>query len=44
MNIIPVISLFGGLAAFFTLAVMLRYAAGKTQMVEKQNGNQPHGA
>lgn len=27
MNIIPVITLFEGLAAFFTLAVVLRYAA-----------------
>lgn len=37
MNVIPVITLFGGLAAFFTLAITLRYAAGKTQVVEKQN-------
>jgi len=40
MNIIPVITLFGGLAAFFTLAVALRYAAGKTQAIEKPNENQ----
>jgi len=40
MNIIPLITLFGGLAAFFTLAVTLRYAAGKTQAIEKHNENQ----
>lgn len=40
MNIIPVITLFGGLAAFFTLAVTLSYAAGKTQVIEKHNENQ----
>ncbi|WP_349518833.1 hypothetical protein [Marinobacter sp. NFXS11] len=37
MNIVPVITLFGGLAAFFTLAVALTYAAGKTEMFQKQN-------
>lgn len=36
MNIIPVITLFGGLAAFFALAVALRFAAGKTQVSAKQ--------
>jgi hypothetical protein len=40
MNIIPVITLFGGLAAFFTLAITLSYAAGKAQMMQKQNDNQ----
>jgi hypothetical protein len=40
MNIIPVITLFGGLAAFFTLAVALRYTAGKTQTIAKRNENQ----
>jgi len=40
MNIIPLITLFGGLAAFFTLAVTLRYAAGKTQAIEKHDENQ----
>ena len=44
MNIIPVITLFGGLAAFFTLAVTLRYAAGRTQMIRKQNDNQLTGS
>ncbi|WP_449287008.1 hypothetical protein [Marinobacter sp. PE14] len=44
MNVIPVITLFGGLAAFFTLAVTLRYAAGKTQMLEKQNEKHLNGA
>lgn len=39
MNVIPVITLFGGLAAFFTLAVTLSFAVGKTQMIEKQNEN-----
>lgn len=37
MNIIPVITLFGGLAVFFALAVTLRFAAGKTQLIEKRN-------
>lgn len=44
MNIFPVITLFGGLAAFFTLAITLRYAAGKTQMIGKQNDNQLTGS
>ena len=44
MNIIPVITLFGGLAAFFTLAVTLGYAAGKTQAVDKQSDNQHSGS
>lgn len=39
MNIVPIITLFGGLAAFFALAVTLTYVAGKTEMVEKQNGD-----
>ncbi|GBO90374.1 hypothetical protein [Marinobacter salsuginis] len=39
MNVIPVITLFGGLAAFFTLAITLRYAAGKTQVIRKRNDN-----
>lgn len=39
MNIIPVVTLFGGLAAFFALAIMLRYAAGKTQTPERHNEN-----
>lgn len=38
MNIIPVVTLFGGLAAFFTLALALRFAAGKTQMAAKPAG------
>lgn len=44
MNIIPVITLFGGLAAFFTLAVTLRYAAGKTQSIQKNEENHPLGS
>lgn len=44
MNVIPVITLFGGLAAFFALAITLRYAAGKTQVVDKQNDNQLAGS
>ncbi|WP_303286669.1 hypothetical protein [Marinobacter sp. SS8-8] len=40
MNIVPVITLFGGLAAFFTLAVALRFAAGKTQVSDKQTDKQ----
>lgn len=44
MNIIPVITLFGGLAAFFTLAITLRYVAGKTQTIEKQTKNQLMGS
>lgn len=37
MNIVPVITLFGGLAAFFALAVALRFAVGITQRPAKQN-------
>ncbi|MDX1553514.1 MAG: hypothetical protein R3198_12880 [Marinobacter sp.] len=44
MNIIPVITLFGGLAAFFALAVTLRFAAGITQTFEKRNEKQLTGA
>ncbi len=44
MNLIPVITLFGGLAAFFTLAVTLRFAFAKTQTVETQNDNQLAGS
>jgi hypothetical protein len=44
MNVIPVITLFGGLAEFFALAITLRYAAGKTQVVDKQNDNQLAGS
>jgi len=44
MNIIPVITLFGGLAAFFTLAVTLRFAVGKTQMIDKKTERQLTGA
>jgi hypothetical protein len=39
MNIIPVITLFGGLSAFFTLAFALRLAIGKTQVVDQQDDN-----
>ena len=39
MNLIPVITLFGGLTAFFTLAVTLSFALGKSQAVETQNDN-----
>lgn len=44
MNLIPVITLFGGLTAFFTLAVTLRFALAKTQAVETQNDNQLAGS
>ena len=44
MNIIPVITLFGGLAAFFTLAVTLRFAVGLAQTVEKGNDTQLTGS
>lgn len=44
MNIVPVITLFGGLAAFFTLAVALRFAVGRTQMAAKPIDNQPIGS
>ncbi len=44
MNLIPVITLFGGLTAFFTLAVTLRFALAKTQEVETQNDNQLAGS
>lgn len=44
MNVIPVITLFGGLAAFFTVAIALRFAAGKTQMIPKQRENQAAGS
>ncbi|EMP56799.1 hypothetical protein ACFQGA_12030 [Marinobacter koreensis] len=40
MNVLPVITLFGGLAAFVTLAVALSVAVGKTQLIEKQNDEQ----
>lgn len=40
MNIIPVITLFGGLTAFFTLAFALRLAIGKNQAIDKQDENQ----
>lgn len=36
MNIMPVITIFGGLAAFFTLAIALRFAAAKTQVSAKR--------
>lgn len=32
MNIVPVITLFGGLAVFFTAALALTFAASKAQM------------
>ncbi len=38
MNIFPLITLFGGLAAFFTLAVALRFVVAKTQTPPKQEG------
>lgn len=44
MNIIPVISLFGGLTAFFALALTLRLAVSKTQVADKQNENQLTGS
>jgi hypothetical protein len=44
MNIVPVITLFGGLAAFFTLAVALRFVAGRTQMPVKPTDNHPIGS
>ncbi|MCS5582889.1 MAG: hypothetical protein NZ777_05200 [Pseudomonadales bacterium] len=40
MNIIPVITLFGGLTAFFTLAFALRLVVGKNQAIDKQDENQ----
>jgi len=39
MNIVPVITIFGGLAAFFTLAVALRFAAVRTQVPAKPSDN-----
>lgn len=44
MNIIPVITLFGGLGAFFTLAIALRFVAGKTQAPAKQTDRQLSGS
>lgn len=44
MNIIPVITLFGGLTAFFTLAFALRLAVGSNQAADKQNDNQLPGS
>lgn len=44
MNVIPVITLFGGLAAFFTLAVTLRLALGKSQAIKTKNDNQLTGS
>lgn len=35
MNIIPVVTLFGGLATFFILSVTLTYVAGKTRVSSK---------
>lgn len=40
MNIIPVITLFGGLTAFFSLAFALRFALGKHQVANNQDDNQ----
>ncbi|WP_322003271.1 hypothetical protein [Marinobacter alexandrii] len=40
MNVIPVITLFGGLTAFFTLAVTLRLVLGQSQVIETRNENQ----
>ena len=40
MNIVPVIIIFSGLAAFFTLALALRFAARKTQVTVKQTDKQ----
>lgn len=40
MNIIPVITLFGGLTAFFSLAVALRFALGTSEVSDKQDENQ----
>ncbi len=40
MNAIPVITLFGGLTAFFTLALGLRLAVGKTQATKMMDDNQ----
>ncbi|MEP1214808.1 MAG: hypothetical protein ABJM11_11315 [Marinobacter sp.] len=44
MNVIPVITLFGGLAAFFALAVTLGFTVGKTQMIKKPNEDQLTGS
>ena len=38
MNIFPLITLFGGLAAFFTLAVALSFLGAKPQTPAKQEG------
>jgi len=44
MNIIPVITLFGGLTAFFTLAFAMRLVVSKTQGIDKQDDNQLAGS
>lgn len=41
MNIVPVMTLFGGLAGFLTLAIALRFAAGRTQVSAKQTDEKP---
>lgn len=40
MNVIPVITLFGGLTAFFSLAVALRMVLGRTEVSDNQDENQ----
>lgn len=44
MNVIPVITLFGGLSAFFALAVTMRVVLSKTQGIDKQDENQLAGS
>ena len=44
MNIIPVITLFGGLTAFFSLAFALRLVVGKAQVADQQDENQLAGS
>lgn len=44
MNIIPVLTLFGGLSAFFALAVTMRLVVSKTQGIDNQDDNQLAGS
>ena len=44
MNIIPVITLFGGLTAFVTLALTMRLVVGINQANGKPNENQLAGS
>lgn len=44
VNVIPVVTLFGGLAGFFTLALTLRFALGNAPAIKAKNEDQPTGA